>query len=120
MTYTVTEIPLNEASNAQSQALTDDLIHLGVIHIYSGYWECDRFIFLTQEKIICSVLKEDMSPGLTRYVPYYAIVHNDPNAVYVFQQNSTYEQNFEEKMAETGQRYQKMLLDGYVVYRREN
>ncbi len=117
MLYTTTQIPSIEARNAQDKVIKQYLIHTGALHIYSGYWECDRFIFLTQEKIICSVVNEDMSAGLTRYAPYYAIVHADPSAAYVFPQNSTYERIFEEKIAYSNEQFQKIILDGYVVYR---
>lgn len=120
MWYTTTEIPSIDAMNAQDKALTFQLIHLGFTRIYSGYWQCDRFIFLTQEKIICSVLNEDMSSGLTRYAPYTAIVHADPEAIYVFPQNSPYEKNFEQKMGHSNEKFQKIVLDGYVVYRPEH
>jgi len=120
MLLITTEIPSIEANNAQDKAITSDLLHLGVNHIYSGYWECDRFTFLTQEKIICAAVYEDMSAGFTRYAPYYTIVHSDPKASYVFHQNSIYETNFEKKIAHSNRRFQKLVLDGYVVYRPEN
>ena len=120
MLLITTEIPSIEASNAQDKAITSDLLHLGVNHIYSGYWECDRFIFLTQEKIICGVVTADMSAGRTRYAAYYTIVHSDPKASYVFHQDSIYEKNFEKKIAQFNKRFQKIVLDGYVVYRPEN
>src|SRR2546421_137360 len=120
MLLITTEIPSIEASNAQDKAITSDLLHLGVNHIYSGYWECDRFIFLTQEKIICGVVTADMSARRTRYAAYYTIVHSDPKASYVFHQDSIYEKNFEKKIAQFNKRFQKIVLDGYVVYRPKN
>lgn len=120
MLYATKEIPLNEASHMQDEAITHDLIRMGITHIYSGYWECDRFIFLVQEKIICSVINEDMSVGLTRYAPYYTIVHADPNAAYVFHQNSTYKRNFEKRIAHSHEQFEKIALDGYIVFRPEN
>ncbi|MGZ6280878.1 MAG: ArnT family glycosyltransferase [Ktedonobacteraceae bacterium] len=116
MLSTTTQIPSIEARNVQDTIITRDLMRMGVVHIYSGYWECDRFVFLTQEKIICSVVNEDISAGLTRYAPYSAIVHADPGAAYVFTQNSAYEKNFEKRTYSNTQ-FQKMVLDGYVVYR---
>ena len=120
MLYATMQIPLNKTSNAQDKTITQYLISTKATHIYSGYWECDRFIFLTQEKIICAVVNENMSAGPTRYSPYYSIVHADPRAAYVFHQNSTYERNFDEKIAQSNNKFQKIVLDGYVVYRPEN
>ncbi len=120
MLSTTTQIPLNKTSDAQDKAITQYLISTKATHIYSGYWECDRFIFMTQEKIICAVVSEDMSAGLTRYGPYYTTVHADHGAAYVFHQNSLYERNFEEKIAQSNRKFQKIEVAGYVVYRPEN
>jgi Dolichyl-phosphate-mannose-protein mannosyltransferase len=120
MLYTTIEIPLNKTSNTQDETITQYLISTKATHIYSDYWQCDRFIFLTQEKIICAVVNGNMSAGMTRYRSYYTIVHADPKAAYVFQQNSTYERNFDQKIAQSNQKFQKIVLAGYVVYRPEN
>lgn len=121
--YTTTDMPAIHADNAQVSSVTQKLIQMRITHIYSGYWQCDRFIFQTQEKIICSVLMQELSPGLTRYARYARIVYADPNAAYVFPQNSPFETdfefetNFELMMGQTSQRFQKIVIDGYVVYR---
>lgn len=115
--HTATDMPAINADNAQVNALTHDLIQMDITHIYSGYWQCDRFIFQTQENIICAVVNEDLSRGLTRYAPYYTIVHADTRAAYVFPQASPYEINFEQKTAQWQQHFQKIVMDGYVVYR---
>jgi len=120
---TTTDMPAIRADNTQVNAVTQKLIQMGITHIYSGYWQCDRFIFLTQEKITCAVVMQELSPGLTRYARYARIVYADPNAAYVFPQNSLFETdfdletNFELMMGQTNQHFQKMVIDGYVVYR---
>jgi len=120
MLFTTTQMPLYKKDNAQVETLTQYLISTKATHIYSDYWECDRFIFLTQEKIICAVVNENMSAGLTRYGHYYTIVHADPRAAYVFLQNSIYERSFEKKIAQSNKKFQKIVVDGYVVYRPGN
>jgi hypothetical protein len=104
------------ADNDQVVALTHDLVDRGITRIYSGYWQCDRFIFIAQEKLICDVVNEDLSPGLTRYLPYRSIVDNDPNAAYVFPQGSVYQSNFEIEMGKKKLKFKQFLLDGYIVY----
>jgi hypothetical protein len=117
MSYTTIQMPSITADNAQANALTRDLEQMKITHIYSGYWQCDRLIFLAQEKLICAVVNSDMSAGLTRYQPYYTTVHADPQAAYVFSQtDTTYQQNFEQKIDGHPGVYRKLVLDGYVVY----
>lgn len=116
MLQTTTQMAANVADNAQVDVLTHDLLKMGVTRIYSGYWQGDRFIFMTQEKLISAVVYDDMSPGLTRYAPYKVMVDADPHAVYVFQQHSTFEQNLDGMIADHRKHLRKRILDGYAVY----
>jgi hypothetical protein len=106
----------NVAGDARTAAITHDLLQRGITRIYSGYWQCDLFTFQTQEKLICADDSEDLTPGLTRYQPYRAIVDSDPNAAYVFPQGSVYASNLELKIARDHLKFERLLLDGYVVY----
>jgi hypothetical protein len=115
----VTQMPGITVDDAQANAITHDLVQMRITHIYSGYWQCDRFIFLTQEKLICAVVNIDMLPGLTRYQPYYDTVHADPNAAYVFPTDAAdaaYTQSFEQKIDGHPRSFRKLLMDGYVVF----
>src|SRR5258708_26173417 len=38
--------------------------------IYTDYWTCDRIVFESTERIICSVVDEQLQPGVNRYTPY--------------------------------------------------
>ncbi len=122
MLQTTTQMPDIVKDNAQVNALTHDLLKMGVSHVYSGYWQCDRFIFVTQEKLICAVLDVDnhnnsLSPGLTRYAPYKTIVDADPHAAYVFPDDkSNFEQILDEMIAHHLKHLHKRVLDGYAVY----
>ncbi|HEX7736475.1 MAG TPA: hypothetical protein VF458_16605, partial [Ktedonobacteraceae bacterium] len=116
MVVATQQIPANLADNAQVEAITHDLIRLGITRFYSGYWQCDRFIFQTKEALTCAVVGEDLSRGLTRYQAYYLAVKNDPNAAYVFPANSAYANNFERQNAGLKQAFEKLLIDGYVIY----
>lgn len=116
MLFTTSQMPAYAADNAQVNALTHDLLQRGITRIYSGYWQCDRFIFLTQEKLICGVVSIYLTPGLTRYTPYFTTVHNDSNSAYVFPPDTTYTQNMDKKIATEHWPYHKITLDGYSVY----
>lgn len=114
--YTFSTIPAAQAQNAQEVALAKDLLHAGMTRIYSGYWVCDRLIFQSDEQIICSVVSENMQPGLNRYQPYQATVAASPTAAYVFPAGSAYVANFPKDAPGGVQHYQQRSFDGYVAY----
>ncbi|MFI7599808.1 ArnT family glycosyltransferase [Actinoplanes sp. NPDC049681] len=80
-----TETPRRQLINA--------LHHEGITHIYSGYLECNRLTFLSNEHITCAVLfgspTDGLHPGLDRYQPYRTAVQADPHATYVFRTTDT-------------------------------
>ena len=109
--------PAAQAHNQQFAAFQHDLERLGVTRIYSDYWTCDRVIFQSQERILCSVLDDDLRPGLNRYPAYAASVAADPRAAYAFVEGSPQAQALAAAATDaTWRRYQRMELDGYVVY----
>jgi hypothetical protein len=100
----------------QQAALVHDLVQMGVTHIYTDYWTCDRIAFQSSERIVCSVLDEQLQPGLNRYTPYQAIVSNDLHPAYVFPLASPQAIAFASKKAGLQGNYQHFIIDGYVVY----
>jgi hypothetical protein len=110
------QAPANLADNAQVEVITHDLARLGITRFYSGYWQCDRFIFQTREALTCAVVNPDLSPGLTRYHPYAIAVRNDPGAAYVFPANSIYASAFESLHAGQQQAFRQILINVYVIY----
>jgi hypothetical protein len=110
-------IPSIDDFNRRDDALVHDLSHLGVSHIYSGYWTCNRLIFHTQERIICSAVEANLQPGLNRYEPYHTLVSADPQSVYVFPAADVdFTRAFTQKTVQSGQHYRQLNLDGFVVY----
>jgi len=110
-------VPQAQAFNQQEDQLISNLLQVGAIHIYSEYWTCDRIVFLSDERITCGVVNDDLKPGYNRYQPYYALVTKDSHASYVFPLGSPEAFNFEQKIAHTGQHFQRFVFDGYVVYK---
>jgi hypothetical protein len=116
------DVPAVQALNRQESALIHDLLRIGAVHIYSDYWTCDRLIFQSQERIICSVVQDGLSPGHNRYPAYPPIVAADPSAAYVFQIGSTPDVTFEQRMTSTDSQfakfthYRRLVFDGYAVY----
>jgi hypothetical protein len=97
--------------------LIDSLLHLHVTRIYSDYWTCDRIIFQSDERIICSVVNENLQPGQNRYPPYRLIVQNDAQAAYLLPLGSPQGLTFTQKMLHSGTHYASLMLDNYILYR---
>jgi hypothetical protein len=115
---TFREIPANQAKNQQQAALINDLLHMGATHIYTDYWTCDRIAFISNERIICAVLDPDLiGTHNNRYMPYLSMVESDPRAAYVFLVNSPQAATMAHQAAIPGVHYQRLLLDGYIVYK---
>jgi hypothetical protein len=113
---TLNHIPPTQVSNQQRNALITNLEHIGATHIYGDYWTCDLLTFLSNEKIICGVIGDNLHEGANRYEPYYTLVTSDPQSSYVLVAGSAMEKNFEQKMATSITHYQRFDFDGYVVY----
>lgn len=112
------DLPATQALNHQESALIQSLLHMGIAHIYSDYWTCDRLIFQSQEHLICAVVNDDLTPGHNRYFPYRAIVDADPNAAYVFRLHTFLDATFSlhQMVVNSTKHYQRLVLDGYAVY----
>lgn len=108
--------PAAQAHNAQFAALQVSLERAGVTHIYTDYWTCDRIAFQSQERITCSVLGNDLAPGLNRYPPYARAVAADPHAAYVFGDGSPQALALAAEANGAMRQYRLLELDGYVVY----
>jgi hypothetical protein len=117
MFFAIPEMPASAADNAQVSALTHDLLQRGITRVYSGYWQCDRFAFITQEKLICATIwPPNLVRSHSRYQPYDAIVQSDPDAAYVFLPDTDYTQSMDQQIAKEHWPYHKITLDGYSVY----
>jgi hypothetical protein len=102
----------------RQSALVQRLQTLGATRIYSEYWTCNRLIFQSNEKIICSVLNEDLSTGLNRYPPYQSMVQKAANPAYVFPAGSQYDVNFIKAQGKrnVAGKYRHIKYAGYSIY----
>jgi hypothetical protein len=113
------EFPATQAYNGQEDDLIANLQRIDATHIYTEYWTCDRIAFVSQEKIICAVVADNLQLTHNRYYKYYTIVQADPHSAYVFPIDS-----FDEHMASiiikniniVSQNFRRFVFDGYVVY----
>jgi hypothetical protein len=116
---TVTELPEAQAAYWQQDQLVQKLRDLGAVRIYSEYWTCNRLIFQSGEKIICSALDEHLDPGFDRYAPYRDIVRRVPEPAYVFPQGAQQIAALDGRMKKDSQfsnTYRRLIFENYVIY----
>jgi hypothetical protein len=112
------DVPATWALNQRESNLIQRLLGMHVHSIYSDYWTCDRLIFQSREKLICSVITDNLRSGHDRYPLYPALVRADYGATYVLLQNSQADSNFARgiKTHVITIPYQRFVFDGYSVY----
>ncbi len=115
---TFQDTPNAQVAYSQEDALIHDLLRINATRIYSDYWTCNRIIFQSNERIICSALREQLQPGQDRYQPYHDIVKADAQAAYAFPIGSPQTETFEHNLtSQKNSHWQRSVFDGYVVYR---
>lgn len=118
------ELSSIQASNQHDQALINGLERLGIKHIYTDYWTCDKIAFVSNEKIICGVVTGSLTPSHNRDSRYYDVVSVDPTSAYAFPINTGYHAPagsnripvVEQKLQAAGMHYRRFVQDGYIIY----
>ena len=114
---TFREIPTTQNANQRQQALIDHLVVLGATHIYSDYWTCNRLAFVSNERVICGVVEQDLqrSKNFNRDAAYYPIVGADPQACYVFSIYTPISPlAVQTKLAPN--KYKRSIFEQYIIY----
>lgn len=81
---TLQEIPAANNAYQHEQTLIMALDKAGIRHVYSEYWTCNRFIFQSQEHIICATVGHHLEKIFTRDELYFTLVTHDPHSSYMF------------------------------------
>ncbi len=110
------EIPAIQQDNQRQQALIDTLLRVHAPHIYSDYWTCNRLIFESNERVICSVLNDNLETGQNRYPAYQTLVKGDPGAAYVFHTASAQDKAFAHQATSLNKLYTHFTGQGYTIY----
>ena len=111
------QVPTVQATKQQQDKMVNDLIAMHATHIYSDYWTCNRVIFQSNERIICSSLDEQLQPQENRYPPYETIVEHDAQAAYMFPTGSPQALAFARHLTQSSQSYERREIDGYVLFK---
>nr|BBH96082.1 hypothetical protein KTA_42810 [Thermogemmatispora argillosa] len=125
---TFAAIPAAQADYQRRLTLIRELERIGATRVYSEYWTCNWLVFLSQERIICSVLDAELRPGFNRYGPYRSIVDRSPAPAYVFpvaaglldattgRQQASFFQQHVLSSPEARNAYRLYQFVGYLVY----
>lgn len=113
---TVISAPNSRVGTIREDQLIARLVQAGTTHIYSDYWTCNRIIFQSRERIICSTLDEQLQPALDRYLPYRSIVGNDPHHAFLFLRNAPQVAAFQSQAAQAHVHYQTRTMFDYVLF----
>jgi 4-amino-4-deoxy-L-arabinose transferase-like glycosyltransferase len=116
MGRTLLQMPAAQARYQVQQELVQDLQQVGVTRLYSDYWTCNILIFLSQERIICSALGDDMRPAQDRYLPYRLIVHATAHPGYIFVAYSPPDRIMQQRLSANPSHYHVYNLFEYHVY----
>jgi hypothetical protein len=103
----------------QQSVLVDDLLHMGIKTIYSGYWVCDRVIFQSREQITCASITSangKMKLGLTRYLPYQNIVQRSKRIAYVFTKDGYFNPQDLINQFSRNKKYSEIQINDYIVF----
>lgn len=108
-------LPGDQRTYNQINAVVQTLEDHGITRFYSDYDTCSILIFRSDERVICSVLDEQLQPGENRYAPYTALVNAAPHPAYLFPAASPAAQLVAQRFGQNSH-YQHIVLDGYSIY----
>jgi hypothetical protein len=118
MYRTFEQIPEAQSFYTSQNNLIQHLVEIGATRFYSEYWTCNRLIFQSSEKLICSSLDEHLAPGFDRYIPYRTMVRATKDPAYVFPKDAPQIAVIEAKIRNhiLKQSYQRQEFGSYVIY----
>jgi 4-amino-4-deoxy-L-arabinose transferase-like glycosyltransferase len=118
MYNTFKQIPTAQGFYASQDHLIQHLQAIGVTRFYSEYWTCNRLIFQSHEKLICSSLDEKLGSGFDRYIPYRTLINTTEDVAYVFPQNAPQVAVLDAMMQNhtLKRSYQRQEFGNYVIY----
>jgi Dolichyl-phosphate-mannose-protein mannosyltransferase len=118
------DVPGAENVYDRDQTLVQTLLSSGITRFYSEYWTCNKLIFQSDERLICSNLNGGLQtdPIFNRYQPYYDSVREANATAYVFPQGSAQQQNMDRYIHATygtslpNTHYTRRIFKGFVIY----
>ncbi|MEE6257538.1 hypothetical protein [Plantactinospora sonchi] len=100
----------------QRRELVTALDRLGVRHFYAEYWTCNNIIFLTRERIVCGVIRNDLSVGWDRYPAYPEQVAGASRPAFVLPVGSGLSAAVRDRLAGVDPPHVALTTAGYDIY----
>lgn len=98
------------------EALIATLTRLDATHVYGEYWTCNRLTFLSEERIVCAVVADDLSAGFDRYKPYRSAVDDSSRPAYVFPAGSEIDRRFAASLSKRSVTPEITDAGGFRIY----
>ncbi|RKR90621.1 hypothetical protein BDK92_4999 [Micromonospora pisi] len=92
------------------------LDRLGVDRFYGGYWTCNTITFVTRERLVCAVIRDDLRAGWDRYEPYRELVGQAGSPAYVLPAGSPLSAAVADHLAANGVAVRTTSVAGHDVY----
>src|SRR5258708_24766370 len=70
---TLNFIPAAQDAERREADFIHTLLKRRITHIYTDSWPCDRIIFESTQRILCTVVDEQLRPGVIPHTPYQAL-----------------------------------------------
>lgn len=115
---TFQDVPNAQNFYTAQNDMVQHLLAIGATRFYSEYWTCNRLIFQSEERLICSSLSGRLAAGFDRYIPYRTAVRATKNPAYIFPKNSpqraAMDAQFQARYLSQG--YQREAFQDYIIY----
>ncbi|HKT40664.1 MAG TPA: hypothetical protein VJR48_20005, partial [Ktedonobacterales bacterium] len=112
---TFRQVQAQQSVNARQMDLVRQLETRHDLAIYTEFWTCYRTAFLSNERIVCSVLDSSYTQKPNRYAAYDDAVRAVKLPVFVFPLNSSQTRNFPALASKQGWRYRTTTVDNQWV-----
>jgi hypothetical protein len=119
---TFTEAHAQQIKTQQEMALVGWLETNNHTRFYSNFWTCMRLIFQSNERLVCSIITDQLAITPNRYAPYDATVTAAHPTLYLFPADTVMARDFPAYAAQQGWHLTTTMLtfDGqYAAYELE-
>lgn len=111
----IATLPEDQAAYNHINTLVATLLDHGATRFYSDYDTCSLLMLQSNERVICSVLDDQLQPGENRYDYYVAQVASAVHPAYLFPANSPADQALAQRLGQDG-RYRHIVVEGDSIY----
>ncbi|WP_406062335.1 hypothetical protein [Micromonospora sp. NBC_00860] len=109
-------VPATRAAEARHTELVSTLRQLGVRHVRSGYWSCNRLTFASAEQVVCAVVDDTLRPGFDRYPAYRREVDSAAAPAWVAPAGSPLAEVLDERQRVTPGSLDLVTIEGWRIY----